>query len=119
VASDAADDDPEALTHHLMVLEVVDMEPLTEPREPPTGGFLDKMGVPAVIQHLDRRPGMDAEEAQPGHDAGKVIQHSVEPVRFDVFEDINAADHISLNGRPVLGEGWVIGVVCQVQPCAL
>jgi hypothetical protein len=31
-----------------MVLEVVDVEPLTEAGEPPPGRLLDKMGVPAV-----------------------------------------------------------------------
>jgi hypothetical protein len=102
-----------------MVLEVVYMEPLTEPGEPPTGGFLDEVGITPVRQHLDRRPSMDRQETDARHDAGEVIQHSVEPVGFDVFEDINAADHISLYGRTILGEGWVIRVVCQVQPSAL
>jgi hypothetical protein len=94
-----------------MVLEVVNVEPLTEPGKPPPRRLLDEVGVPAVRQHLTSRPRVDAEETQPGHDTGKVIQHSVEPVRFDVFQHINAADHISLYGRPVLWEGWVIGSV--------
>ena len=60
------------------------MEPLTEPGKPPACRLLDEVGIAPVRQHLDRRPGMDAEEAQPGHYAGEVIQHSVEAVGFDV-----------------------------------
>jgi hypothetical protein len=68
-----------------MVLEVVDVEPLTEPGEPPPRRLLDKMGVPAVRKGLASRPRVDAEETQPGHDTGKVIQHSVKAGGFDVF----------------------------------
>jgi hypothetical protein len=68
-----------------MVLEVVDVEPLTEAGEPPPRRFLDEVGVPAVRKGLASRPGVDGQEADARHDTGKVIQYRVEPVGSNVF----------------------------------
>ena len=51
----AADEDPKPLAHQAMVLELVDVEPLAESREPPPGGLLDKVGVATIVQDLPCR----------------------------------------------------------------
>lgn len=73
------------------------------------------MGVPAVIQRLPGRAGVDrCKENNPGQFL-KVIQYVLKVIRLDMLKHIDAGDHFTRYGiARILRHPYVIGLVLKV-----
>src|SRR5215213_10998589 len=82
----ALDDDPESHRH---TLELRELEPLHEFRQPPCCGPLYQMCVTAVQQDFRSGSRMDGKHADGRGDSLEIVKHVVDQVRLDMLEHVD------------------------------
>lgn len=85
----AFDADPEPHGH---TVERHQLESLHEPGQPPRGRLLNQMRVAPVKEHLHGWRGMDGENADARRHPPEIVQHVVQQVRLDMFQDVDTGD---------------------------
>ncbi len=108
---DAFDDQPDAVAHDLVRLQLDDVEVLAEFGQPPGGRFLDQVGITAVGQHFTGRAHVNGKEPDSGGDAGQFGNDVIDELGFDMLKHIDTADQISRLWGAVFRECRVVGFV--------
>src|SRR5258708_26542985 len=90
-------------------LQMQDVEKAEQVCPPPRGGTLDQVGVASVVQHFQRRSGVDAAEAELHDDALQLLEDRLEAFGLDMLEDVDAAHEIGGWGGALVPENGVGG----------